>query len=107
LKEREISEEKKKLQTRLEYLEKRVPGTGSSEDDPVVVNLKQQVEDLLLFKKVSQCNVCNFRLKKFVILRCMHVFCQNCVEERLESRQRRCPECGINFGQGDVKQIYI
>lgn len=64
-------------------------------------------EELVLYKKLMKCNSCHIRDKNSVITKCMHVFCRNCLDNRIETRQRKCPNCGEPFGANDVKQIYL
>jgi hypothetical protein len=30
-----------------------------------------------------------------------------CLDALIQSRQRKCPTCGIAFGQADVKEIFL
>ena len=63
--------------------------------------------ELQLYKRMVQCNVCNKHHKDVIITKCYHMFCKSCIETNLESRQRKCPTCGLSFGYNDVKQIYV
>eukprot|EP01091_Cochliopodium_minus_P010022 TRINITY_DN25_c3_g1_i1.p1 TRINITY_DN25_c3_g1~~TRINITY_DN25_c3_g1_i1.p1 ORF type:complete len:943 (-),score=362.72 TRINITY_DN25_c3_g1_i1:34-2772(-) len=67
----------------------------------------QLEEELREYQQILKCSVCNDRRKDAIITRCMHMFCKTCIEENLRLRQRSCPGCGINFGQNDVKSIYL
>jgi E3 ubiquitin-protein ligase BRE1 len=70
----------------------------------IVKDLEEEVE---IYKKLMKCNSCHTRDKNAVILKCMHCFCKQCLDIRLETRQRKCPNCGDAFGASDVKQIYL
>lgn len=59
------------------------------------------------YLKLLKCPACDVNFKSHVILRCMHVFCKNCMDNQLEFRQRKCPTCRENFGAKDVKEIYL
>lgn len=59
------------------------------------------------YKALLKCASCNIRFKSHVILRCMHVFCQECLDMRINTRQRKCPNCSEGFGVNDVRQIYL
>lgn len=91
--------EKRRLQDELEAYKKRIknlaPSTSSVE------------EELEIYKKLMKCNSCHLRDKNAVITKCMHVFCKVCLDSRIETRQRKCPNCGETFGQSDVKPIYL
>ncbi|KAH7057631.1 hypothetical protein BKA57DRAFT_388062 [Linnemannia elongata] len=59
------------------------------------------------YLKLLKCPACDVNFKSHVILRCMHVFCKNCMDNQMEYRQRKCPTCRENFGAKDVKEIYL
>ena len=64
-------------------------------------------EELEMYRKLLKCNSCHLNDKSTVLLKCMHVFCRPCIDTRLETRQRKCPNCGESFGVADVKAIYL
>ncbi|KAK8941203.1 E3 ubiquitin-protein ligase BRE1-like 1 [Platanthera zijinensis] len=66
--------------------------------------LRQQMRE---YKGILKCRICHDRQKEVVIAKCYHLFCTQCVERTIESRQRKCPTCSVSFGQNDVKPIYI
>ncbi|KAF9988578.1 E3 ubiquitin-protein ligase bre1 [Mortierella antarctica] len=59
------------------------------------------------YLKLLKCPACDLNFKSHVILRCMHVFCKSCMDNRMEFRQRKCPTCRESFGAKDVKEIYL
>ncbi len=42
-----------------------------------------------------------------VITKCYHLFCGPCIQRNLDLRHRKCPGCGVPFGQNDVRNVYI
>ena len=46
-------------------------------------------------------------LLQVVITKCYHLFCGPCIQRNLEIRHRKCPGCGVPFGQSDVRNVYI
>lgn len=52
-----------------------------------------------------KCSTCTQRFKEVIINRCGHLFCKECIEDRLANRQRKCPSCGIAFGKDDVSNV--
>lgn len=58
-------------------------------------------------QKMLKCSSCSTRFKSHLIARCSHLFCKECLDTRLETRQRKCPTCGIAFGAQDVSQVYF
>jgi len=53
------------------------------------------------------CSVCRKNFKDTVIKTCGHVLCKDCVEERIQSRSRKCPHCNKAFGTGDYMKITL
>lgn len=65
------------------------------------------LSDIDKYKKLLKCMACDKRYKNTVINKCMHVFCQECLDQRIKSRNRMCPSCGESFSPNDVKRIYL
>lgn len=65
---------------------------------------KNDIENL---RKLLRCAACDKNYKDSALLRCMHVFCKECIDERVRTRQRNCPTCGENFCMAEVKKIYL
>lgn len=63
--------------------------------------------ELTYWKTAAICSVCSTRKKECVITRCFHLFCKECVRANLQVRNRKCPTCKKNFGQGDVRGMYF
>ena len=51
--------------------------------------------------------VCHDRRKEVVITKCFHLFCRPCIAKNLEIRHRKCPGCGVAFGQADVHSVFL
>ncbi|EEB07235.1 ubiquitin-protein ligase E3 Brl2 [Schizosaccharomyces japonicus yFS275] len=65
-------------------------------------------EALQTYRAMCKCSVCNFeRWKNRVISLCGHGFCAECIQKRIETRQRRCPICGRAFGVSDIILIQL
>ncbi|RUS24819.1 hypothetical protein BC938DRAFT_473031 [Jimgerdemannia flammicorona] len=93
---RRAEEEVDSLKRKLETLTK--------VDNPAEQKLQTEVDQL---KTLLKCNSCNTNLKSHIILKCMHTFCKTCIDARIDTRQRKCPNCGESFGIGDVKQFWL
>lgn len=65
------------------------------------------LEDVDKYKRLLKCTACDRRYKDSVINKCMHVFCQECLDRRIKTRNRMCPSCGEAFSLNDVKRIYL
>lgn len=53
-----------------------------------------------------RCSACKERYRDRIILRCLHTFCEACVNARIQTRQRKCPHCGLAFATSDVQILY-
>ncbi|KAL4151725.1 hypothetical protein PRNP1_008666 [Phytophthora ramorum] len=58
-------------------------------------------------QKLVNCSVCQDRRKDVLISKCYHMFCKECIENNLKSRNRKCPTCKKMFGQDDVKTVWF
>ncbi|CAH0477041.1 unnamed protein product [Peronospora belbahrii] len=58
-------------------------------------------------QKLVNCSVCQDRRKDVIISKCFHMFCKECIENNLKSRNRKCPTCKKMFGQDDVKSVWF
>lgn len=82
----------------------RTPGTISH----AMYNKQKHLTDEWLRTQIlAQCNVCNFYPKNTVLKTCGHVFCNNCVDGRIQRRERRCPHCNKSFGNGDHMRVTL
>ncbi|KAI8145987.1 hypothetical protein BJV82DRAFT_655494 [Fennellomyces sp. T-0311] len=77
---------------------------ASQGESPVQEQLQEEVEEL---RALLKCSSCQGRFRKRLLARCMHTFCKECIDTRLETRQRRCPTCGESFGMSDVRQFFL
>ncbi|CBQ72387.1 conserved hypothetical protein [Sporisorium reilianum SRZ2] len=68
-------------------------GDGGSEKD----NLQ-----LLL-----QCSSCKERYRNRILTKCYHTFCSECIDSRVQTRQRKCPFCALAFAVSDVQPLYL
>ncbi|KAM0678504.1 E3 ubiquitin-protein ligase bre1 [Binucleata daphniae] len=66
-----------------------------------------KADDLENYRKLLRCTSCDKNYKDTIILRCMHVFCKECIDNRIKTRNRNCPSCNENFHTADVKKIYL
>lgn len=80
------------LTTENEILKKRSEQVQSGDED---------------YKKMVFCGVCHTKQKNTIITRCFHTFCKECVSETLRVRNRKCPSCGLKFGDNDVHNFFL
>ncbi|KAI8921617.1 hypothetical protein BC831DRAFT_476333 [Entophlyctis helioformis] len=97
------AEAKRRLQEQVDMLKRKLDAYGSR-DSPADSVLKKQLEE---YKLLLKCQSCNNRFKSHVLNKCMHTFCKECIDDMYNSRQRKCPACGVAFSQQDIRQVYL
>jgi E3 ubiquitin-protein ligase BRE1 len=78
--------------------------TRNANTSEAVQELEEEINAL---RRLLKCNVCHTRQKDVIITKCWHMFCKQCIAKNLEARHRKCPGCGHQFGQADVKQFFF
>ncbi|XP_024390952.1 E3 ubiquitin-protein ligase BRE1-like 2 [Physcomitrium patens] len=97
--------EKRRVQDELEALNNKLSRLRSHhERGPAIERLQEDIKE---YKAILKCSVCHDRAKDVVITKCFHLFCGPCIQRNLEIRHRKCPACGIAFGQSDVRTVSI
>jgi E3 ubiquitin-protein ligase BRE1 len=101
--EREARDAKEKL---IHFTKSSNDAAGDSGGDSsfTIDQLKTQVSVL---KNRLACPVCHYRDKECIILRCRHMHCKQCVEERVSNRSRKCPTCNVKFAENEVETIFL
>ena len=64
-------------------------------------------EQLEFYKGMVKCPLCKRSDKDCLITKCGHAFCRDCIDERLASRNRKCPSCNQVFGQDLVGSLFL
>eukprot|EP00854_Cymbomonas_tetramitiformis_P012128 gene12128-14331_t len=75
--------------------------------EQVSQTMEQLLDEVKMYKELLKCQVCHDRRKEVVINKCFHLFCRQCIAKNLECRHRKCPACGLAFGQQDVHNVYL
>eukprot|EP00581_Thalassiosira_minuscula_P019716 CAMPEP_0183726420 /NCGR_PEP_ID=MMETSP0737-20130205/23121_1 /TAXON_ID=385413 /ORGANISM="Thalassiosira miniscula, Strain CCMP1093" /LENGTH=997 /DNA_ID=CAMNT_0025957749 /DNA_START=275 /DNA_END=3265 /DNA_ORIENTATION=- len=108
-------EEKKQMMERLAVAKKEASEsaikaasvTGSSEkSSSSTFTMEQMTTQVKYLSGRINCPVCNVREKKCILLRCRHMFCQQCVDVNIKNRSRKCPACAQRFDMKDVAEIW-
>eukprot|EP00189_Rhodosorus_marinus_P014168 CAMPEP_0184746064 /NCGR_PEP_ID=MMETSP0315-20130426/8631_1 /TAXON_ID=101924 /ORGANISM="Rhodosorus marinus, Strain UTEX LB 2760" /LENGTH=747 /DNA_ID=CAMNT_0027218447 /DNA_START=229 /DNA_END=2472 /DNA_ORIENTATION=+ len=79
---------------------------GQAEEDNSGVEFSKD-ELLREYRKIRNCSVKTDRPKEVVLLRCGHLFSRQCVDDLAAKRNRKCPICGKNFSNDEVRPIYF
>lgn len=96
--------DRKKLEEELREWKDKVAEMTAETGDAAIQRLHEEIKDC---KSILKCGVCFDRPKEVVIVKCYHLFCNQCIQRNLEIRHRKCPACGTAFGQNDVRFVKI
>lgn len=66
-----------------------------------------QSSETAIMEAMIQCQICKSKFKNTVIKTCGHMFCDQCVQDRLVNRARKCPNCGKSFGSNDTMRVHL
>ncbi|KAJ3022706.1 E3 ubiquitin-protein ligase bre1 [Thoreauomyces humboldtii] len=97
------AEERRTSQEAAALLQRKLEKMGKTEQ-VADAGLQKELEQ---YKLLLKCSSCNNKFKSHVLNKCMHTFCKGCIDEMYNSRQRKCPTCGIAFGIQDIRQVYL
>jgi len=95
----EISRTKKEAEKKIKKMSSAVVPASTREEA-----LMQENEGLW---KIVKCTTCKQGMREVVLTKCMHTFCKPCVDTRISTRQRRCPNCNLAFAQSEVQTVYF
>lgn len=98
--QREAEAESEKLKVQLEDAQKQAESWKKK-------SLSNQPDEEKYMRSMILCAVCKKNFKDTAIKSCGHLFCKECVEERLTSRSRKCPQCGKSFGANDHMRVHF
>jgi len=96
---REASEAREKL----DGIMQGTHGNNSS----ATFSVSQLNTQVSVLKSRLACPVCHHRDKECIIMRCRHMHCKQCVDERVQTRSRKCPTCNNKFSEKDVEDIWL
>lgn len=96
--------DKKKIDEELVELNMKITELTLGSGEAAIQKLQDEIKDC---KSILKCGVCFDRPKEVVIVKCYHLFCNPCIQRNLEIRHRKCPGCGMAFGQNDVRFVKI
>ncbi|PKI34721.1 hypothetical protein CRG98_044899 [Punica granatum] len=97
-------EETKKLEEELAEWNRKAAELMAETGEAAIQRLQDEINEC---KTILKCSVCLDRPKQVVIVKCFHLFCNQCIQKNIELRHRKCPGCGTAFGQNDVRAVKI
>lgn len=93
----ELSGSKSKS-SKLEILVNKYRTNSRTEED-------EEINQALL--NMTKCQLCTKNFKDIALKTCGHCFCKSCVDDRLNSRMRKCPNCNSQFSRYDLLNIHL
>ncbi|MCJ1240330.1 E3 ubiquitin-protein ligase bre1 [Varicellaria rhodocarpa] len=102
-----LSSLQRKSDVELEELKIKLQDTKKSLESWKSKGLGNQTEEYEGLRALALCNICKKNFKDTVLKNCGHVYCKECVDKRLESRMRKCPDCTKSFGANDHMPITL
>lgn len=93
-----------KLQGKLRATDSLLQKYKSNNTSSILQEDEKQLEAL---RSITKCSVCSKNWKNTAITACGHVFCDGCVQERLNARLRRCPTCNKGFSSNDLLSVHL
>ncbi|OOF91144.1 hypothetical protein ASPCADRAFT_211432 [Aspergillus carbonarius ITEM 5010] len=97
----------RQAETEVEGLKTSLADTKKSLENWKNKSLGNSSSEYEMLRTLALCTVCRRNFKNTAIKTCGHVFCKECVEERLTSRSRKCPNCNKSFGNNDYMHITL
>lgn len=101
----ELVDSKVRLETKTSSLELLLSKYKSSNSANYIIEESEQQINAL--RAMTKCSVCSKNWKNVAIKVCGHTFCNDCAQERVAARMRRCPVCDQQFSANDVLQIHL
>lgn len=98
--------EKQQAKEKLESVLKNSDG-GDIQAGVSAFTVDQLNTQISVLKGRLACPVCHYRDKECIIMRCRHMHCKQCVEERISNRSRKCPTCNNKFSEKDVEDVWL
>ncbi|KFH48159.1 E3 ubiquitin-protein ligase-like protein [Hapsidospora chrysogenum ATCC 11550] len=92
--------EVEKLKVRLDNMQK----DRDSWKSKALSNSSEEEEMLRAF---ALCTICRSNFKNTALKTCGHLFCNQCIEDRITNRMRKCPTCSRSFDKMDVMPVHV
>ncbi|KAJ4140901.1 E3 ubiquitin-protein ligase bre1 [Fusarium equiseti] len=101
VRERNVMQETEveKMKVRLEHAQK-------ERDNWKNKALSNSSEEEEMLRTFALCTVCRNNFKNTALKQCGHLFCSQCVDDRISNRMRKCPTCSRAFDKMDVMPVH-
>ncbi|KAG9234455.1 BRE1 E3 ubiquitin ligase-domain-containing protein [Amylocarpus encephaloides] len=95
------------LETDLEQIRVRYEHVQKDRDSWKTKSLNNQSGEEEMLRTLALCTICRKDFKNTALKTCGHVFCNNCVDDRIANRMRKCPNCAKAFDKMDVMTVHM
>ncbi|KAK6218997.1 spindle assembly checkpoint kinase [Pestalotiopsis sp. IQ-011] len=95
------------LETENEKLKVRLESMSKDRDKWKTKSLSNSSEEEEMLRKLATCSVCHNNFKNTAIKTCGHIFCRNCINDRINNRMRKCPNCSKMFDKLDIMTVHL
>jgi len=95
------------LETDLEQLRARHEQVQKEKETWKAKSLSNQSGEEEMLRTLALCTVCRKEFKNTVLKSCGHLFCRDCVDDRITNRFRKCPVCSRAFDKTDVLAVHM
>jgi len=99
-----LTQERDALQRQLNHKRSAEPSGGGGGGGGASGELKEQLE---YYRGIVKCPLCMKNEKNAVINKCFHTFCRDCIDQRLNLRNRKCPTCAVPIDFQSVKELFL
>ncbi|KAF6831523.1 E3 ubiquitin-protein ligase BRE1 [Colletotrichum plurivorum] len=90
----------------MERLKVRADMVQKEKDDWKRKALSNSSEEEEMLRTFALCTVCRNNFKDTALKTCGHLFCHQCVDDRISNRMRKCPNCSRAFDRLDVMSVH-
>jgi len=95
------------IETELEQLRVKYEHAQKDRDSWKTKSLSNQSGEEEMLRTLALCTICRKDFKNTALKTCGHVFCNNCVDDRISNRMRKCPNCAKAFDKMDVMTVHM
>lgn len=89
------------------YSKKLDNGNNGGTSDIQIAEYKEDSKRIAGLISIAKCSICTTRFKDTALKSCGHVFCFECINNRLNARMRKCPSCNGAFSANDLLSVHL
>lgn len=93
-------------ETEVEKLKVRIEHVQKDRDNWKSKALSNSSEEEEMLRTFALCTICRNNFKNTALKTCGHLFCNQCVDDRISNRMRKCPTCSRAFDKMDVMPVH-